>query len=623
MRSSSPVCEACSNLALHDLPEENQEERQERSFASKNAANQPSYHSIGRHRTFPKTGFPVPPVVVGGMLCCLLVAAYTHWLSRRVLQCPEWASECATSSFLKLNSNNIAVVQGIATIFYSIGLAAMAYGTECACESAIWPLLIKQHFSINQVETYLSAARESIASTIIGWRMISTYSTAFVLFISAITNVVPLVAAPLVGIVFDRGDILTEFKSSYEVANGIARIYVQTNPPLSMGANSQASFTAWGLNQSTEPLPEYRLWVVDRSRLFVRGNMKVRAVKAETKIICRATNVTEILSTKSTSIFSTRMAEHNWRQLHSSDRVQVQVGKALAVWVHDINFDHANKSSADLVFAAFNGSIENGRNTTLSNGWTVSSVLCKVGVEFVDKDFDIGDQHALASERPVLSSNVETSVPEISKNETGPHTLNENALWFAVAPLLVGMSVNGSQPLFQLKDGNLPTAYTRAPFRDSEKDYKWSTYNVTNFIEASIGAVAQASSRNSPTVNATIISKATTRRLYEGRALYLIIPVAVIALGQIMLLYWNVRMHHTEGLSEMRMAGFGELLKSALTDFFGNIAHENHGSDELSYLGEVYVRFGGTTLMDREVAGLATNVSRFKRGSEDEAALVG
>lgn len=69
-----------------------------------------------------------------------------------------------------------------------------------------------------------------------------------------------------------------------------------------------------------------------------------------------------------TSMFAIRMAEHNWRKLNSSGHVQVQVGKAVAVWAHDLSFENTNKSSADTVFAAFNGSIEDGINTTLLNG---------------------------------------------------------------------------------------------------------------------------------------------------------------------------------------------------------------------------------------------------------------
>lgn len=70
--------------------------------------------------------------------------------------------------------------------------------------------------------------------------MISISSMALVLFLSAVTTITPLVAAPLVGIVFARGDILTDFKSLYPVANDIDRIYAQTNPPVATGANSQA-----------------------------------------------------------------------------------------------------------------------------------------------------------------------------------------------------------------------------------------------------------------------------------------------------------------------------------------------------------------------------------------------
>lgn len=561
-------------------------------------------------------------VVIAGMICCLGVTTYTYWLSKRILTCPDWAIQCPTSRFLKLNSNNIAIVQGMATITYSVGLAAMAYGAKCVTESAIWPLLSKQCFSIDQVDTYLSAARGSVPSTVMSWRMVSTRSTALVLILSAITTLTPLVAAPLVGIVFARGDVLMDFQSNYTVANGIGRIYVQTNPPLSTGDNSQSSYVAWALNQSPEPLPDYRLWVIDRSVLFVRGNMSVRAVKAETGITCQGTNVTEISSTTTTSIFSTRMFEHAGRKLNSSDRVQVQVGKAVAVWVHDFSFDNANKSSADLVFAAFNGSIENGINTTLSNGWTVSSIVCKVEIEFVDKDLDIGIHLPPTVTRPVLSLNANTSIPGKFRNTTGPQTLNENALWFAVAPLLVSMCVNGSQPLFTRWDPRsvhgLPAANTRAPFTNIiEDNYSWSTSNVIDFIEASVGAVAQASSRNMPTGHTTIVSRAPTKKLYEGRARYLIIPIAVIVFAQTTLFYWNARMHRSEKLPIMRLATVGEILKSAQTDFFAEFARKNYEPGEASRLGTEYVRYGPTKSMDLEVAGLGKDVSRFRDNAKD------
>lgn len=242
----------------------------------------------------------------------------------------------------------------------------------------------------------------------------------------------------------------------------------------------------------------------------------------------------------------------------------------------------------------------------------------------MDKDLDIGDQHAVAMERPVLFSNIRTAVRDSGKKGTESPTLDENALWFAVAPLLVSMCVNGSQPCFyKWSPGSLPASYTRAPFRDWEEKYNWSIRDVTNLIEASIGAAAQASSWNSPiNTNATIIFQATTKKLYQDRTLYLVVPVAIIALGQVSLLYLNMRMHHKEGLPIMRMAGFSELPKSALTDHFLDTTHNDHKPHEVSHLGEVKVSFAWTTLRSRDIAGLAERVLRFKPNIEDETALI-
>ncbi|KAJ9614465.1 hypothetical protein H2200_002602 [Cladophialophora chaetospira] len=575
-----------------------------------------SLQSAADCRAFLRKNCAASTAVIAAILCCLVVTAYSHWLSKQILVCPDWAIQCTTSKFLRMNATNLAIIQGIASIAYSIGLPATAYGTKCVAESAIWPLLSQQYFSIDEINTYLSAARGSVPSTAMSWRMVSTKNTALVLLLSAITTLTPLVAAPLVGIVFARGNVSMDFQSNYTVANGIGRIYVETNPPVAVGAVSQVSYVSWSLGLSPEPLPIYRHWVIDRSALFARGNMSVRAVKAEIEITCQGTNITEISSTNSTAMSSTRMAEHTWRQMNSSDHVQVQLGKAVTVWVHDFSFDNANKSSADLVLAAFNGSMAGGTETTLSNGWTVSAIICKVGVEFVDKDLDIGDSPPSTTIRPVLSSNEKTAVPGKGENATGPTTLNENALWFAVAPLLVTTCVNGSQPLFYRSDNmSLPAAYTRAPYASHvEPEYSWSSADVKHFIETAVGAVAQASSMNNANGSTIITSRASTRKLHEGRAVYLTLPMLVIVAGQAVLLYWSAHMHRTEQLPIMRMASVSEILKSAQTDFFVDMARNNHQPGEESHLGKVNVKFGWTCSEGREVAGLGSDVFPFRHG---------
>lgn len=159
--------EASSYVGPREVGQDQQEEREkeEQRTMMKDAERKLAQHSAAQCRTFLEVNNTVPAVVAASMLCCLVVAAYTDWLSKQVLMCPEWAFQCPDSPFERFNSNNIAIVQGLATITYSLGLAAMTYGTKFVCESAIWPLLCKQHFSIKQIEIYLSAARGSIPAT--------------------------------------------------------------------------------------------------------------------------------------------------------------------------------------------------------------------------------------------------------------------------------------------------------------------------------------------------------------------------------------------------------------------------------------------------------------------------
>lgn len=560
--------------------------------------------------------------VAGGILCCFGVIAYAEWLSRHVLVCPEWAVGCSTEGFVDLNANNIAIVQGLATIIYSAGLVATASGSKCLVESAIWPILCKQDLTVKEMGTYLQAARGSVPSTAVSWRLVRTKSAAFVLVVSAITTLTPLAAAPIVGAVFARGDIDMEFKSNYQVANGIGRIYTQNNPPVAVGDNSQASYVSWANQQSPEPLPDQRLWVINRSLLFDKGNMTVRAVRAETTISCQGTSVEAISTSNTTALFATNMAKHNWRAMQSDDHVSVRLGKAVAVWVDDFSFDTANQSSANLIFAAINGTLENGVRSELQNGWFVSSVNCKVTVNFVDDQLTIGINPPTGPV-PTLSSNDLTTTPQIATNYTNEKpTLNENALWFAVAPLLVTPCVNGSQPLYYRWDTNdtrLPSAYTRAPYVTGEENYKWSQKNLEDFIETAIGSVAHSASTNNKRDWTVIRSRVSTRKLYPGRSVYLAIPLTVLLVGELTLLFWSACVHRSLRLPVMRLASMSELLKSVLTDYFFHLPENDCKASECSKLDLVKVRFGWTTGPNGRVAGLADHVVPFSAPSDAEA----
>lgn len=560
--------------------------------------------------------------VAAGVLCCFGVIAYAEWLSRQILVCPEWAVDCSTAGFIDLNANNAAVVQGLATIIYSIGLVATASGTKCIVESAIWPILCTQDLTVKEVGTYLQAASGPIPSTTVSWRLARTKSAAFVLIVSAITTLVPLVAAPVVGAVFAHGDIDAEFKSNYTVANGIGRIFTQNTPPIAVGDNSQACYASWSRSQSPEPLPDQRLWVIYRSGLFDKGNMTVQAVRADTTISCQGKSIEAISISNQTAVFGSNMARHNWRAMQSDDHVKVRLGKAVAVWVDDFSFDSATQSSANLIFAAINGTLEGGIQSELSNGWVVSSVNCKVSVNFVDDQLTIGS-NTPAGPVPTLSSNALTATPEIATNHTNETaTLNENALWFAVAPLLVAVCIDGSQPLYYrwvTDDKILPSAYTDAPYAEGQADYNWSLKNLKDFIEAAIGTVAHASSMNNPTGWTLIQSRVSTKKLYPGRSIYLAIPLTILIVGEVSLLFWSTHVHRSQRIPVMRMASIGELLKSALTDYFFDLARQDCGKSQYSKLEKFNVRSGWTTGPNGRVAGLADQVVPFLASRDAEA----
>ena len=63
--------------------------------------------------------------------------------------------------------------------------------------------------------------------------------------------------------------------------------HTQADPPTSVMVDVLAEYNSWATNPSTEPLPEYRGWYIDRETLSQRGSFSADAIKLQTSINCR------------------------------------------------------------------------------------------------------------------------------------------------------------------------------------------------------------------------------------------------------------------------------------------------------------------------------------------------
>lgn len=394
-------------------------------------------------KTFTHENRPIPMAMLFGTVCCMSVIGYTSWLSRQNLRCLSWAIDCHVNRFAGWNLENLAVAQGIATVLYAIGLVAMAYAVQSISETALWPSHSKKPLSLEQIDAYLLIVRGALPTHTAFIELLKSMHSALFLVASIIITLTPLAAAPLLGSVWARVDSPQEVRSAYQCGGGIGRIFAQTNPPVSVGAESLSAYISWSRGLSREPLPEYRNWIVDRTVLIDLGNLTARAAKLQSSISRQPFNVTEIQSpSPDVAAFSTRMATQNsnHRLINSSDHVHVRVADTMVVWADNYTFLSANRSSMLLVFAAFNGSIENGVSSQLSEAasehpTTISSISCNVDVEFIDDILVIGTGGPPSRPVVTLSSiaDIHISFPNSTTNKS-LNTLNENALWSAAAP---------------------------------------------------------------------------------------------------------------------------------------------------------------------------------------------
>lgn len=486
---------------------------------------------------------------------------------------------------------NLGLIQGFTTALYAIGLAAIAHAAHTLSETALWPLLTKRNMTLGSIETYLEASRGSIPASPSALYATRSFHAFVVVLCTVIITLVSISGAPLVGYTYQRDGHFVKFQSVYRPGGGVGPLFSQTSPPESIRGNPASLYTSWASGFASEPLPDYRTWFLDRATLADRGNLSVMGVNINQNITCYAWRPPKPQASENNTrfVFLTKMKERDKR--HGKE-VVVLPRSRLTVWAHDYEFVSKYRTRSTLAFAVVNGTIDGGEILDdlprVNKIRKISTIACDVDLEFVDDHLEIGQ---IESRATPISINSLANIRRRGGNSSA--TLNELMLWFTVSPITIGASVAGAQPMFRPNDKNytIPIIYptdAREGFDD-----QWNITYIENFVKVAIGASALGESTNSLNFDPVeFISFQRTVKLDPRRPVLLIVPPLVILFCAIILLVWNLYMHHQMQVPIMRLATLSEFIKSSQTKDLRRIAMDDmQNSNRPTQLDNVAIEF--------------------------------
>lgn len=542
---------------------------------------------------------PALPLSFGAGIAMVIAAiGFTFWLSKQTFACPEWAVDCNVIDSVAYMRNNITQVQSIVATLYTLGLSALTYSACAFAETATWPLTTQQHFTLRELDTHLSACRGSVPSIPLAVRSIRTGGTAFVLAVLTLTILGNLASPTLVGHVYNKVNETIILQSNYTPGGGIAGGFSQFSPPTSFIAHAASFYSSWSIGISDEPMPDHRDWYIQRMELSKRGNFTAHAVRVEKSITCQGYRFDQVSSTD--LIFKTNMAAHNPRShgLNHSATVHIRDVAQFTNWVYDYDFISANRTRATVVFAALNGSIDQGIWTDIQGSKVVSgasAVACDIDVGFVDDILKVGDTQD--PKTTFLDSNRLNTVETIHENSPSPDkSLNEVLLWFAVAPVLCGTSRDGRQPTFY--NGSNTYYDFPLPIVDTSKNVvpnNWTIPGIQHYINVSIGAVTLATAAFFLQNQTLIHTQFIQAKLDRSRPfLLLILPLLGIT-SALALATWNSWAHRKYRVASVRAAGLAEVAERSKILEFRKMVDEDREFAErrLKLAGEIGGAAGG------------------------------
>lgn len=182
-----------------------------------------------------------------------------------------------------------------------------------------------------------------------------------------------------------------------------------------------------------------------------------------------------------------------------------------------------------------------------------------------------------------------------------------------MAPIVVGVSVGGVQPMFyHYNQAELPLVYTTTSGWRND----WTLEEVGKFVNVSVGTVAQELVVNRPANTRLIRSNTLTVRLAKDRIWLLLLPVGIILLAMPLLTYCSALLYRKQKISTMRSASLSEVLSSSQTEFIASKAADDLRQPHKPFqLRNVKVMYGRTVGLGRDraiVMGLCDFVQRFE-----------
>lgn len=496
---------------------------------------------------------------------------------------------------------------------YGIALAALMYGAYKVAESALWPVLTKRSYSLEAIDQYLSAARGSLPSLPQAlWAFRKGTPLAVVVCIALLTLLSKLDTV-LVGYVYTRQNVSTTYYSMHTYGAGMGISFYQMNPPgtLPAAVGSAASlYNSWASGVGSEPMPEQRDLVLDRDKFSVIGNFSVHTVQAARSIKCKGHKLTIVGDNVTNSDYypaaQIQIATAGIDYTHGIDQeeVTVRLQPELTLWVDSVTNLSDTRVISTIVFAALNGSIENGSWTVATSGMKefgfagISAVACTVDVQLSDVVYGPTGGSLNTS----LLNNIDALVFDSA----------EVAEWLGVAITTFGTSVYGAQPMFTSgtvgTDTILPVVYTTSS--DSNPVNDWTLANLTNFIDVGSGALGLAMTR-SWNPNSTVVTSEHDALRIEPRRIWLLLflPVAIVAIFVLLTIIAGIEYRHT-GVPSMRLVSTGELIYGSHTSELRAAVNEARVSAaSLKNFEHLRVRYG---VIDGGNDGLGmTDVARF------------
>ncbi|PVI01891.1 hypothetical protein DM02DRAFT_627221 [Periconia macrospinosa] len=525
-----------------------------------------------------------------GLILTLLIFSTIRWLSFQTYECPDWALKppCHVRGSVQYYKDHTTLLQGIISTIYSIGLAALLYTTYLLGETTIWPIFQQHEHTLRQFNTYLLAARGSLASQSLALVTGRSFGAGLMILCVSLSVLLHTLSSTFVGAALETYDLpINGMKSSIPTRPGIGPGFEQVYPSPRVipwaATKAFSMMSSWSKNLATEPLPEFREYLVDRTALAKIGQMKATAVRMKKNVTCRGHSVITKGFNKTDGAFSVDPSKPD----RSIQSVRFRRQLMLSTWVDGVTTydDNPNRSTTTVIFANINGDIEGGNTYPLDKAYTISALACDIDIELVDDIMEIGDSNPPLGD---LGSLNDMSPPggKVSNLTT----------WLGAATTIFGVTIAGAQPMFE----TTPTGfgfYTTSTHGVNAS--RWSAHDVHKFINMTTGAFAMSMvgwwDHDAPRKFSNITSTYRSKIMDHQRSYILLAPIAGILAATMFLAGISMYMHHFLDIPVMRQATITDILLSSQTESIRETACEYAkdpiGSLHLSKMKVRYVYF--------------------------------